>query len=58
MKTLPKFVKVIVDHAHDTTKGRIYQVSQDDEFIGGLWILSDDVGDQYYLFESEYEVVE
>jgi hypothetical protein len=60
MRTLPKFVKVIVDDAHDTTKGRIYQVSQDQEcaHLDGLWILSDDVGDEYYLYESEYGAVD
>lgn len=63
MTDLPKFVKVIVDHAHDTTKGRIYQVDQVmsiDEYgdHGGLWIKEDDVGVQYYLSPEECEVVE
>lgn len=58
---IPKFVKVIVDDAHDTTKGRIYAVDREASkeclIEGAVWIKQDDVGDEYYLYNGEYEEV-
>lgn len=60
--SIPKFVKVIVEDAHDTTVGRIYKVdiamTSDNFEPGSVWIEEDDVGDEYYLYANEYEVVE
>lgn len=59
--SIPKFVKVIVDDAHDTTRGRIYKVdlamTADNFEPGSVWIEEDDIGDPYYLYASEYKEV-
>ena len=53
-------VKVIVNHAHDTTLGDIYETinspwgEEDDHEV---WII-DDVGDKYILLDGEYEVMD
>lgn len=59
--SIPTVVRVIVEGAHDTTKGKIYEVHKDltasvDE-AKAVWIKEDDVGEQYYLYPHEYEVV-
>lgn len=57
---IPTVVRVIVDDAHDTTNGRIYEVDKDLKPLaesGGIWIKQDDIGEQYYLYKNEYEVV-
>lgn len=55
-------VRVIAVTGHDTTVGKVYDVDMKSSSfdINGkptsLWII-DDVGDEYYLYESEYELV-
>lgn len=51
--------KIIVDNAHDTTKGFVYDevTSPPGHDKTLVWII-DDVGEEYCLFKEEYEVVE
>ena len=60
--SIPTVVRVIVEGAHDTTKGRIYEVDKEDTLNcftdeSAVWIKEDDIGEKYYLYASEYEVV-
>lgn len=52
--------KVIVNYAHDTTQGFVYdEVPTPKEFENEpdkVWIV-DDIGETYCLFSNEYEVV-
>ena len=52
-------VRVTVDYAHETTKGKVYEaIKPFDGFTpNSVWIM-DDVNDEYILFPEEYEVVE
>lgn len=60
--SIPTVVRVVVECAHDTTNGRIYEVDKDltssvDVEGGAVWIKQDDIGEQYYLYRNEFEVV-
>ena len=58
MTTKTVKVRVIVDNAHDTTLNKEYNLlhySNDGQ--NACWII-DDVGDEYYLYEYEFEIVE
>lgn len=58
--SIPTVVRVVVEGAHDTTNGRIYEVDKDltSSVEGGaVWIKQDDIGEQYYLYRNEFEVV-
>lgn len=58
MTTKTVKVRVIVDNAHDTTLNKEYNLlSYSDDGRGGCWII-DDVGDEYCLYEYEFEIVE
>lgn len=59
MTTKTVKVRVIVDNAHDTTLNKEYNLMCWAEYIqpGACWII-DDVGDQYCLYENEFEIVE
>lgn len=57
---MPTVVRVIVIGAHDTTNGRIYEVDKEhtsSAVDGAVWIKEDDIGEKYYLYKNEYEVV-
>lgn len=54
-----KTVRVTVDYAHDTTKGKLYQtIAEPYECYtpNSVWIV-DDVGEEYILLAGEYEVL-
>lgn len=50
-------VRCTIDHDVCVTKGKIYIADKIDD-DGDAWIQSDDVGDEYLLFSSEFELVE
>lgn len=51
-------VRVIVDNAHDTTLNKEYNLLRySDDVRNACWVI-DDVGDEYYLYEYEFEIVE
>lgn len=58
MTTKTVKVRVIVDNAHDTTLNKEYNLLRWGEPPAcKCWII-DDVGDEYYLYEYEFEIVE
>ena len=58
MATKTVKVRMIVDNAHDTTLNKEYNLlSYSDDGRNACWII-DDVGDEYYLYEYEFEIVE
>lgn len=59
MTTKTVKVRVIVDNAHDTTLNKEYNLLRWDESPrAGSCLIIDDVGDEYYLYENEFEIVE
>lgn len=58
MTTRTVKVRVIVDNAHDTTLNKEYNLLRySDDGRNACWVI-DDVGDEYYLYEYEFEIVE
>lgn len=58
MTTKTVKVRVIVDNAHDTTLNKEYNLLRySNDKQNACWII-DDVGDEYYLYKYEFEIVE